>query len=125
MKKKRNPNANNEGLKASGAADTLEARRRGAERYLEAAMTDMGHLPPEMRTQLKQAGVVLTKVMAEEMVKHFTTQELTVLADFYESPVEQRFAAFLVDLWPTMQAELLKAQANQKLPDQNQSPRKP
>jgi hypothetical protein len=69
----------------------------------------------------------LTKAMTDAMVKNFTTEELKALADFYGSPVGksamQKFGAYMTDLMPTMQAEIMKAQAkvNQSLP--NQSPR--
>ena len=65
--------------------------------------------------------------MIDAMVKHFTTEELKALADFYGSPVGesamQKFGAYMADLMPILQAEILKAQAklNQSLP--NQPPR--
>jgi len=61
------------------------------------------------------------------MVKNFTTDELKALADFYGSSVGksamQKFGAYMADIMPAMQAEIIKAQAklNQSLP--NQSPR--
>ena len=49
------------------------------------------------------------------MVKHFTTEELKALADFYGSPVGksamQKFGAYMADIMPVMQAEIMKAQA--------------
>jgi hypothetical protein len=49
------------------------------------------------------------------MVKHFTTEELKALADFYGSPVGksamQKFGAYMADLMPIIQAEMMKAQA--------------
>ena len=125
------------------ATDTPETRRREAERYLQAtppkalfediANNMAANLPPDEREKFKQsltsqldvAG--LTKAMTDAMVKHFTTEELKALADFYGSPVGksamQKFGAYMADLMPTMQAEVMKAQAkvNQSLP--NQSPR--
>jgi hypothetical protein len=70
-------------------------------------------LPPSEREKFKQMLTsqldiqALTKAMTDAMIKHFTTEELKALAD----------------LMPTMQAEIMKAQAkaNQSLP--NQSPR--
>ena len=65
----------------------------------------------------------LTKAMTDAMVKHFTTEELKALADFYGSPVGksamQKFGAYMSDLMPTIQAEMMKAQAkaNQSLPN--------
>jgi hypothetical protein len=56
--------------------------------------------------------------MTDAMVKHFTTEELKALADFYGSPVGksamQKFGAYMADLMPTMQAEIMKAQAKAK-----------
>jgi hypothetical protein len=85
------------------ATDTPETRRREAERYLQATppkamFEDMAdkmsaNLPPEQRAQFKQAMTsqldipALTKAMTDAMVKHFTTEELKALADFYGSPV--------------------------------------
>jgi hypothetical protein len=49
------------------------------------------------------------------------------LADFYGSPVGksamQKFGAYMADIMPTMEAEIMKAQAklNQSMP--NQSPK--
>jgi len=69
----------------------------------------------------------LTKATTDAMIKHFTTEELKALADFYGSAVGksamQKFGAYMADIMPTMQAEIMKAQAklNQSLP--NQSPR--
>ena len=65
--------------------------------------------------------------MTDAMVKHFTTDELKALADFYGSPVGksamQKFGAYMADVMPAIQAEMQKAQAklNQSAP--NQSPR--
>jgi hypothetical protein len=69
----------------------------------------------------------LSKAMTDAMVKHFTTEELKALADFYGSPVGksamQKFGAYMADLMPIVQAEIMKAQAklNQSVP--NESPR--
>lgn len=125
------------------APDTPEARRREAERYLQvsppkALFEDMAdkmaaNLPPDQREQFKRMMTAdldvaaLSKTMTDAMVKHFTTDELKALADFYGSPVGksamQKFGAYMADLMPALQAEIIKAQAklNQSLP--NQSPR--
>jgi hypothetical protein len=91
------------------------------------------NLPPAQRDQFKRMlttdldTAALTKAMTDSMVKHFTTEELKALADFYGSPVGksamQKFGAYMADVMPTLQAEVMKAQAkmNQSLP--NQSPR--
>jgi hypothetical protein len=55
--------------------------------------------------------------MTDAMIKHFTTEELKALADFYGSPVGKRrckFGAYIADLMPTMHAEIMKAQAKAK-----------
>ena len=124
------------------AADTPEARRHEAERYLQAIppkalFEDMAdkmsaNLPPDQRAQFKAAMTsqldipAITKAMTEAMVKHFTTEELKALADFYGSPVGksamQKFGAYMSDLMPTIQAEMMKAQANANRSLPNPSP---
>jgi len=91
------------------------------------------NLPPDQRQQFKQMMTAdldiaaLSKAMTDAMVKHFTTDELKALADFYGSPIGksamQKFGAYMADLMPVLQAEMIKAHAkmNQSLP--NQSPR--
>ena len=128
---------------ALGATDTPETRRREAERYLQATppkamFEDIAdkmavNLPPADREKFKQMLTsqldiqALTKTMTDAMIKHFTTEELKALADFYGSPVGKsamrKFGAYMADLMPTIQTEIVKAQAkaNQSLP--NQSPR--
>jgi hypothetical protein len=125
------------------ATDTPESRRREAERYLQvsppkALFEDMAdkmaaNLPPDQREKFKRMMTAdldiaaLSKAMTDAMVKHFTTDELKALADFYGSPVGksamQKFGAYMADLIPALQAEIIKAQAklNQSLP--NQSPK--
>jgi hypothetical protein len=125
------------------AADTPETRRQQAERYLQATppkvlFEDMAdkmavNLPPDQRDQFKKLMTseldiaALTKAMIDAMVKHFTTEELKALADFYGSPVGksamQKFGVYMADIMPTIEAEIVKAQAkvNQSMP--NQSPK--
>jgi hypothetical protein len=125
------------------ATDTPETRRREADRYLQvnppkALFDDMAekmaaNLPPDQRQLFKQMMTTdldvaaLSKAMTDAMVKHFTTDELKALADFYGSPIGksamQKFGAYMADLMPIMQAEIIKASAkmNQSMP--NQSPR--
>jgi hypothetical protein len=113
------------------ATDTPETRRHEADRYLQAAppkalFEDMAdklavNLPADQRQQFKQMMTAdldipaLTKAMIDAMVKHFTTDELKALADFYGSPVGksamQKFGAYMADLMPIIQAEMMKAQA--------------
>jgi hypothetical protein len=125
---------------AFGAPDTPDTRRHEAERYLQATppkalFEDMAdkmaaNLPPDQRDQFKKLMTsqldiaALTKAMIDSMVKHFTTEELKALADFYGSPVGksamQKFGAYMADIMPAMEAEIMKAQAklNQSMPNQ-------
>src|SRR5262249_37715455 len=111
--------------------DTPEMRRREAERYLQvsppkALFEDMAdkmaaNLPPDQREQFKRVMTAdldiaaLSKAMTDAMVKHFTTDELKALADFYGSPVGksamQKFGAYMADIMPVVQAEIVKAAA--------------
>lgn len=112
-------------------SDTPETRRREAERYVQAVppkelFADMAgrmasNMPEEQREPFKKMMTeqldiaALTKAMIDSMVKHFTTDELKALADFYGSPVGKsamkKFGAYMSDLMPTIQAEMMKAQA--------------
>ena len=114
-----------------GATDTPETRRHEAERYLQAVppkalFEDMSdkmatNLPADQRQQFKQMMTkdldiaALNRAMTDAMVKHFTAEELKALADFYGSPVGksamQKFGAYMADLMPVIQAEMMKAQA--------------
>jgi hypothetical protein len=79
------------------------------------------NLPADQRQQFKQMMTkdldiaAVSKAMTDAMVKHFTTEELKALADFYGSPVGksamQKFGAYMADLMPVMQAEITKAAA--------------
>ena len=113
------------------APDTPETRRKEAERYLQvsppkALFEDMAdkmaaNLPAEQRDQFKKLMTTdvdiaaLSKAMIDAMVKNFTTDELKALADFYGSPVGksamQKFGAYMADIMPVMQAEIMKAAA--------------
>ncbi len=126
-------------LIAEGVADTPENRRREAERYLQATppkamFADLAekaamNLPPADREKFKQMMTssldidALTKAMTDAMVKHFTADELKALADFYGSPVGKsamsKFGAYMAEIMPTIQAEMVKAQAkaNQSAPN--------
>src|SRR5947199_466769 len=128
---------------AFSAPDTPETRRHEAERYLQATppkalFEDMAdkmtmNLPSDQRQQVKRMMTAeldiaaLTKAMTDAMVKHITTEELKALADFYGSPIgksaTQKFGAYMADVMPALQAEVMKAQSklNQSVP--NQSPR--
>jgi hypothetical protein len=113
------------------ATDTPETRHHEADRYLQAVppkalFEDMAdkmatNLPADQRQQFKQMMTkdleiaAVSKAMTDAMVKHFTTEELKALADFYGSPVGksamQKFGAYMADLMPVMQAEITKAAA--------------
>ena len=113
------------------APDTPETRRKEAERYLQvsppkALFEDMADkmaetVPPDQREQFKKVMTTqvdiaaLSKAMIDAMVKNFTTDELKALADFYGSPVGksamQKFGAYMADIMPVMQAEIMKAAA--------------
>ena len=113
------------------APDTPETRRKEAERYLQvsppkALFADMADkmaetLPADQREQFKKVMTTqvdiaaLSKAMTDAMVKNFTTEELKALADFYGSPVGksamQKFGAYMADIMPVVQAEIMKAAA--------------
>ena len=79
------------------------------------------NMPPDQREDFKALLVkhldieVLTKGMKDAMVKTFTADELKALADFYGSPVGKsamkKFGAYMADVMPSIQAEMVKAQA--------------
>jgi hypothetical protein len=116
---------------AFSATDTPETRRKEAERYLQvsppkALFEDMAdkmaaNLPADQREQFKKIMTTqmdiaaLSKAMTDAMVKNFTTEELKALADFYGSPVGksamQKFGAYMADIMPVVQAEIMKAAA--------------
>ncbi len=109
------------------ATDTPETRRKEAERYIQvsppkALFEDMAaNLPADQREQFKKIMTTqvdiaaLSKAMIDAMVKNFTTDELKALADFYGSPVGksamQKFGAYMADIMPVVQAEIMKAAA--------------
>jgi len=99
------------------APDTPETGRHEAERYLQATppkalFEDMAdkmaaNLPPDQRDQFKKLVTsqldiaALTKAMIDSMVKHFTTEELKALADFYGSPVGKSRCKSSAPIWQT------------------------
>src|SRR6516225_1631912 len=123
------------------AADTPETRRKEAERYLQvsppkALFEDIAdkmaaNIPADQREQFKKLMTTqvdiaaLSKAMTDAMVKNFTTEELKALADFYGSPVGksamQKFGAYMSDIMPAIEAEIMKAQSklNQAAPGQS------
>lgn len=118
-------------LLAQAPPDTPENRRKEAERYLRATppkdlFADVAdkmavNVPPEQREKFKASLTssldvdALTKAMSDAMVKHFTTEELKALADFYGSPVGKsamkKFGSYMAEVMPALQAEIMKAQA--------------
>ena len=116
---------------AFSPTDTPETRRQEAERYLQvsppkALFEDMAdkmaaNLPADQREQFKKVmttqvdTAALSKAMIDAMVKNFTTDELKALADFYGSPIGksamQKFGAYMADIMPVLQAEIMKAAA--------------
>jgi hypothetical protein len=118
-------------LTAQPAADTPENRRKEAVRYLQATppkdlFADVAdkmavNVPPAERQKFKDTLTssldvdALTKAMTDAMVKHFTTEELKALADFYGSPVGKsamkKFGAYMADVMPALQSEIMKAQS--------------
>jgi hypothetical protein len=108
------------------APDTPETRRKEAERYRQvsppkALFEDMADKMADQRDQFKKLMTTqvdiaaLSKAMTDAMVKNFTTEELKALADFYGSPVGksamQKFGAYMADIMPVVQAEIMKAAA--------------
>jgi hypothetical protein len=118
-------------LFAGPIADTPENRHYEAERYLRAVplkklfkdtVDKMAvNLPPDQRDQFKKFMTsqldfgAITKAWIDAMVKHFTTEELKALADFYGSPVGKsamkKIGALTADMIPAMEAETMKAEA--------------
>jgi len=121
------------------ATDSPETRLREADRYLATTppkelFADMAEqvaktLPPDNRQAFKDSLTknldvdAVTKAMKDAMVKNFSTEELSALADFYGSPVGKaamkKFGGYMADLMPILQGEMMKAIAktNQELPD--------
>jgi hypothetical protein len=77
-------------------------------------------LPPDQAKKFREVmtkeldSEALDKAMRDAMIKHFTADELGALADFYGSKIGKsamaKFGAYMADVMPVMQAELLKAQ---------------
>jgi len=110
--------------------DSPGARAAQADRYLKAmppreVFDDLAkqmsqNMPPEqaelfrkvMTEQLELSA--LENAMRAAMIKHFTANELSALADFYGSEVGRsamsKFGPYMIDVMPVMQAEMIKAQ---------------
>lgn len=109
--------------------DDLEARYVAAQRYLDAVPLDrlMDDVFTNVAKQLpenKRADFIadakaalntesLEKIAFAAMVKHFTTEELNALADFYGSKVGasivSKFGLYMADIMPPLQAEVRRA----------------
>lgn len=124
--------------------DTPENRRLQAERYLEVnppseiskdiAKQMAKGMPPEKREAFT-AGVikdinigVITAAMRDALIKTFTADELSALADFYSSPVGgaamKKMSTYMRTAGPAVQAEAMKAgmKARQDLDSPKKSP---
>lgn len=119
--------------------DTSLNRLAQAERYLEITppkdmFQDVAeqvamNFDPSQRQAFKELITkhldieALTKTMQDAMVIHFTADELKALADFYGSPAGKssmkKFGAYMADVMPSVQAEVVKAnaKANRELTD--------
>ena len=100
-----------------------------ANRYLQATppedmLRDMvekvsAQLPEEQRDAYKNTLTKnfdidsFTEAMREALVKHFSTDELSALADFYGSPIGKsamsKFGAYMAEIMPAIKAEMSKA----------------
>lgn len=109
--------------------DTVANRKAQTERYLkvvppaelfqEMSEKIAAQVPQESREQFKATMTknldvpAITKAMSDAMVKHFTADELSALANFYGSPVGKsamkKFADYMAEVMPTLQEELGKA----------------
>ena len=114
---------------AALAQDTSETRRAAALRYatvapmsklLDDSVSEMAkHLPEDQRAQFisgMRKGIridYLERAAIEAMVKTFTTQELSALADFFGSPVGQsamnKFGIYMAEVMPAVQQEIIRA----------------
>lgn len=109
--------------------DTPENRLREAKRYTQAApptdlFSDMERqvarsAPPDQQAAVKSAFnkhldlAAITKALQDAMVKNFTADELSALADFYGSPVGKsamkKFNTYIADVMPAVRSEMMKA----------------
>lgn len=116
----------------SGMEDTVENRKREAERYLLATppremLAGMAEqvsksVAPEtpavfQQLLLKHIDVeAFTGVLRDALVRNFTAAELGALADFYGSALGKsamkKFAAYTAEITPLIQSEITKAMDN-------------
>jgi hypothetical protein len=134
-------------LPVQALEDTTENRRIEAERYIVAADTKQMlssmadglamNMKPEDRDGFRQMMTkfvnidVINNASLESMVKHFTIDELSALADFYDLPVAKtamlKMGVYMAEIMPVIQAEMLRAAGevqlaqaalNRQMPDQ-------
>ena len=118
-------------LPAFALDDTSENRLQQAERYMattppQEMMQDMAsnmsmNLPPEARKEFRDLLLeyvninTLSDAMKASMVKAFTAEELSALADFYDLPIAksamQKMGVYMADVMPTVQSEVMRALA--------------
>jgi hypothetical protein len=111
--------------------DSKADREKEADRYLAVMtvremFTDMAEqmskgMPVDKRQAYKALFTkhidisAMEKAMKASLVKNFTAEELKALADFYGSPVGKsamkKMPKYMVDLTPTIESEVRKAQA--------------
>ena len=111
---------------AAWAQDTSATRATAAERYLKVVpmsgvLDDMfseisKQLPQEQRPEfLRKMKIAvradsLERIARVSMIKHFTTEELNALADFYGSKngasAMKKFGVYMADVMPEIQAEV-------------------
>src|SRR5271169_1501724 len=114
---------------AAWAQDDMQSRYVAAKRYLEAVPIDrlLGDAFTAVAKQLpedKRADFIadakaaidadsLGKICLTAMVKHFTTEELTAMADFYGSKIGasiiSKFGPYMADIMPPLQAEVRRS----------------
>jgi hypothetical protein len=120
--------------------DSKADREKEADRYL-AVMTvkemfsDMAEqmskgMPVDKRQAFKDLFTkhidipAMEKAMKTSLVKNFTVGELKALADFYSSPLGKsamkKMPKYMADLMPTIQSEVMKAQAKASSEAQNE-----
>lgn len=114
------------GAASAFAQDTTAAREVAADRYLKVApmsrmlddmVSEIGkQLPPEKRASFERDMKLfvradsLERIARTAMIKHFTTDELNALADFYGSKngasAMKKFGVYMADVMPEIQAEV-------------------
>lgn len=115
---------------AAFAADDTEATRTiAANRYLAAVplselmddlVEQMGkNMPQDKRSQIHKILAenfdfkTFESIIKASIIKHFDTNEINAMADFYSSPVGKsvmkKFGSYMADVMPPLQTEIVKA----------------